>query len=150
MAIAFEEIAAGVVETAVGPWALVLGAGAIAVAFAAGSARPISRMVTTGVVAIDSAGRADPRAWLRSVRRSVRGLVDEARAEYEAGRDVPALTPDQAADLVAQSGRARRPRRGAVLLATEMSGETDETDATRRRDTRGRFSPRSPNGTAQA
>src|SRR5689334_18096444 len=103
MALAFEEIAAGVAETAVGPWALVLGAGAIAVAFAASSARPISRMVTTGVLAVDSTRRPDPRAWLRSVRQSVRGLVDEARAEYEAERDAPALTPDRAADVVAQS-----------------------------------------------
>ncbi len=150
MAIALEEITAGVVEGAVGPWALLLGAGAVAVAFAAGSARPVSRMVTAGVVAVDASGRVDPRQWLRSFRSGVRGLVDEARAEYEAGRHRRSSTPDLAADIMADAARSGQSSAGGLLLATDAPTGTDDPDPARRRDARGRFSSRSPNGPAQA
>ena len=148
MAMALEEIAAGVVESAVGPWALVVGAGAVAVAFAARSTRPLSRVMTTGVVTADASGRIDPRQWLRSIRQGVRGLVDEARAEYEAGRHRPVLTAETAAEIVAGKARSARPNGGAVLIATEPSDQPAVLDAGRRRDARGRFVPRSPNGAA--
>jgi hypothetical protein len=150
MAIALEEIAAGVVESAVGPWALLFGAGAVAVAFAAGSTRPLSRMVTASVIAVDASGRVDPRQWFRSLRGGVRSLVNEAWAEYEAGRRRPGLSPDGAADIVADAAPSSWPAGGGLLLATEASFDSDVADSAKRRDARGRFVPRSPNGAAQA
>jgi hypothetical protein len=149
MAIALEEIAGGVVESAVGPWALVLGAGAVALAFAAGSVRPLSRMVAAGVVAADASGLVDPRQWLRSFRRGVRGLVDEARAEYEARRHASSSTPDLAADVLSEAARLARSS-GGLLLATGVPADAEDQESGRRRDARGRFTSRSPNGTALA
>jgi hypothetical protein len=147
MAMALEELATGVVESAVGPWALVLAAGAVAVACATRSARPVNRMLTGGVVAADASGRVNPRQWLRSIRQGVRNLVDEARSEYEAGQLQPPVTAELAADRIADAAQARS---GQVLVADAATSRPAELEASRRRDVRGRFVPRSPNGPARA
>jgi len=152
MAVAFEEIAAGVVDTALGPWALVLSAGAVAVALASRSARPVGRMVSQGVVSAGAANKVDPRHWLTSAGRGMRNLVAEARAEYEAKRKQSPLTVEQAVDVVA---RASRPsvtldRRVLVTAAPDAGAGVDHEEIARRRDSRGRFVRQSPNGTAPA
>ena len=101
MAISLEELAVGALEGTVGPWTLAIGAGAIAVALAAGSARPLRRMSATGAFVVGRTGQvnlAGLTGWIGGVRRSWQGLVAEARAEYEAGRrDVSAPMSGQRA-----------------------------------------------------
>lgn len=141
MVVALEELTAGVLESSAGPWALALGAGALAVALAVGSARPLGRIAARGVATAEWAGSLCPEAvqpgrWLRSAAGSWRALVDEARAEYEASQ---AQTPDAAADRVERAARRASARGGPrhAALATP-----------RRRDERGRFVPGSQNGTS--
>jgi hypothetical protein len=150
MAIALEEIAAGVVDSTVGPWAFALGAGAVAVAFATGSTRPLSRMMAGSVVAADAAGKITPRQWLVSLGREVRRLVDEARAEYEADRHPLLPTPQTAAGIVVGASRRSMSESEHALTVTDAGTSLSDLDAGHRRDTRGRFSRRSPNGTGSA
>ena len=60
MAISLEELTAVALEGSVGPLTLAVGAGALAVALAAGSARPLRRMASTSVVAAGRTGRLKP------------------------------------------------------------------------------------------
>ncbi|HET6196022.1 MAG TPA: hypothetical protein VFE12_09715 [Acetobacteraceae bacterium] len=156
MAMALEDVAAGVVDSALGPWALVVGAGAFAVAFATRPARPVSRIVTGGVVAMDATGRISPRRWMAALRQGLNNLVDEARREYEAERQRPPLTPELAADVVAAAAPAPATNGERVLVASEAAATSADAAAdaqaevNRKRDARGRFIRRSPNGTATA
>ena len=52
MAISLEELTAAALEGSVGPLTLAVGAGALAVALAAGSTRPLRRIASTSVLAV--------------------------------------------------------------------------------------------------
>ncbi len=148
MAISLEELAVGALEGSVGPWTLAVGASALAVALAAGSARPLRRIAATTVHAAERNGQIRLADWYGAARRGWHGLVAEARAEYEAGRRpgtilvTAAPTPDPVVPLTTVSG--------TVLMTTEPRDEaaTHDADAGPHvRDRRGRFVRRSVNGT---
>ncbi|MFN8635848.1 MAG: hypothetical protein U0893_18520 [Chloroflexota bacterium] len=161
MAISLEELAAATLEGSVGPWTLAVGATALAVALAAGSTRPLRRVAaTTSVAAVQQAaakrvGTLNPTSWLGAARRSWLRLVDEARTEYEAGRQ--GSTAVTSAIVVASaSGVAQEP--GTVMIVTAESdavpsdvlvtdADADEHAESPTRDRRGRFVRRATNGT---
>jgi hypothetical protein len=145
MAISLEELTVGLAEGMVGSLAFALGAGAVAVALAA---RPVGRIVTTGVSSLDSEVAGRPRRWIGSLGRGWRDLIDEARAEYEADRRSGSSSDPEAVIVnrtVDGSTAAVQAARG------EASHESVEAaEVTRKRDARGRFQRRSPNGAAPA
>ena len=111
MAISLEELALGALEGSAGPWTLAVGAGALAVALAAGSTRPVRRMAATGAFVAQRRGQLNLAGWLGSARRGWLALVAEARAEYEAGRQ-------QAADT---APAARRPADQPEVMPTPVA-----------------------------
>jgi hypothetical protein len=157
MAISIEELAAGALDASVGPWTLAVGASALAVALAAGSARPIQRIAATSVVSVERLGQASLTGWLGAARRGWTSLVDEARAEYEAGRQ-PSVRPEASAMVVA-SASGVVPERGRIVVPEASANDApavsakhivtpphDESAASRKRDRRGRFVRRATNG----
>jgi hypothetical protein len=171
MAISLEELALGALEGSAGPWTLAVGAGALAVALAAGSARPVRRMAATGAFVAQRRGQLNLAGWLGTARQRWLALVAEARAEYEAGRQQPAgdaapptRTPDDQADTDSTpdtSGRvfviepapaAPEPLASApagpepvVLTPPTTAPTSDDTPPPARRDQRGRFVRRAAN-----
>jgi hypothetical protein len=156
MAISLEELAAGALEGSLGPWSLAVGAGALAVALAAGSVRPIQRMTATSVVAAERAGRLRVTDWLGVARREWAGLVDEARAEYDAARghvesvDTTSIAVASASGYVPEPGSIVVPATPATDALTEAQPLVlppfDDHAASRVRDQRGRFVRRGTNG----
>ena len=170
MAISLEELALGALEGSAGPWTLAVGAGALAVALAAGSARPVRRMAATGAIVAQRRGQLNVNlnlaGWLGSARQSWLALVAEARAEYEAGRQQaadtapparrpsgpPEVTPAPvaaAAVPVVESPAmpAVEPPATPELAATPtvLAPVSDGTSPAAKRDQRGRFVRRSAN-----
>jgi hypothetical protein len=163
MAISLEELAAGALDGSVGPLTLAVGASALAVVLAAGSARPLRRMAATSALAAGRAGRAGQvrqvrqvslTGWLGATRRRWRGMVDEARAEYEAGRRrgpaggetaVPPLVVASASGAVSEPGQVVVPSPGDA--PGEAPGRAGRSAGSRTRDQRGRFVRQATNGT---
>ena len=155
MAISLEELALGALEGSAGPWTLAVGAGALAVALAAGSARPVRRMASTGALAgafgSQRTGQLNLTGWIGSARQSWRDLVAEARAEYEASRRSPAAAAAapivlQAADPPAPVATVETPV-SPVANTPVTSPEPAVTSESGRskRDQRGRFVRRATN-----
>jgi hypothetical protein len=147
MAISLDELAAVALEGSVGPLTLAVGAGALAVALAAGATRPIRRMTATSVLAAGRAVQLSPIGWLGAARRGWTSLVDEARTEYQASR-APVSSAVSESVVVANATGAV-PEAGSVIVlpgstATEVS--LDHDDPQRTRDQRGRFVRRATNG----
>ena len=148
MAIAFEELTAVALEGSVGPLTLAVGAGALAVALAAGSTRPLRRMASTSVVAAGRNAQLNPRGWIDAARRNWSSLVEEARAEYEAGRAPASVV--SAPPVVVATATGAVPEAGSVIVVPGAEGVPaslalpDETNRTR--DQRGRFVRRATNG----
>ncbi|MGE3913518.1 MAG: hypothetical protein AB7K36_29475 [Chloroflexota bacterium] len=145
MAISLEELAAGALEGSVGPWTLAIGAGALAVALAAGSGKPLRRMSSTGAFAAGRTGQLNLTGlsgWIGSQRQNWQALVAEARAEYEAERQA-ALTevdPEQhAPEAAALNATAAGPAEAspADMPAADATAQ-DHADGPGR-DRRGRF-----------
>lgn len=116
MAIALEEVAAGMAEGSVGPLAVALGAGAVAILVASRLARPATKAAIAGGMSAAESGRAFAAArtgWLDSVRDRWRGLVAEARDEYEAGRPTGSAngSAPPRASAPRRAGGTSRPRR---------------------------------------
>ena len=144
MAIALEELALGALEASAGPWTLAVGAGALAVALAAGSVRPFRRMATTGAFAAQRTGQLSLRGWIGSVRQNWLDLVDEARTEYDAARQSDVA----AAPIVLQAVDRAEPVAAPVTVAdapvTRATAPppmpaVDNGASTGKRDQRGRF-----------
>ena len=169
MAIPLEELTAVALEGSVGPVTLAVGASALAVALAAGSTRPLRRMVATSVVAAERSGQIGVRDWLDAVKHGWLGLVEEARAEYEAGRRATtpvASAPIASPPIVATTSgfvppagttmaRAASAQVSAVVESAMPIDERESADAAgtpddplvvRTRDRRGRFIRRATNG----
>jgi hypothetical protein len=147
MAISVEELAAVAFEGSVGPLTLAVGAGALAVALAAGSTRPLRRMASTSVVAAGRNAHLDPRGWVDAARRHWSSLVEEARAEYEAGRAPAAIVT--APSVVVATATGAVPEAGRVIVPGADNGSGTlvlPEDASRTRDRRGRFVRRATNG----
>jgi len=148
MATSFEELTAVALEGSVGPLTLAVGAGALAVALAAGSTRPLRRMASTSVVAAGRNAQLNPKGWIEAARRHWSSLVEEARAEYEAGR-LPAtaiVTPS----IVVATETGAVPAAGSVIVVPGAAGVpaslAPTEEASRTRDQRGRFVRRATNG----
>ena len=155
MAISLEELALGALEGSAGPWTLAVGAGALAVALAAGSARPVRRMASTGAFSgartgafgAQRTGQLNLTGWIGSARQSWLDLVAEARAEYEASRHTPTRAEAAAAPLVLREADRAVP--GAMVDApaapvTDTAVTSPEPAVTSqpgpsKRDQRGRF-----------
>lgn len=130
MAISLEELALGALEGGAGPWTLAVGAGALAVALAAGSSRPLRRMATTGAVASVVTGAATAQratrrramsgigGWLGGWRQGWRDLVAEARSEYEAGRSPSTRALADPPIILKPEDRAEPPLAGASEAPT--------------------------------
>jgi hypothetical protein len=157
MAISLEELAVGALEGSVGPWSLAVGASALAVALAAGSMRPLQRIAATSVVAADRAGRFSLKRWIGAARRGWAELVDEARAEYEAGRRPGVDRETKTVVVASASGFVSETDRIVVPATVVEGGQTvgvqplevpprDQDAASRTRDQRGRFVRRRTNG----
>ena len=148
MAISIEELALSLGEGAVGPLAVALGAGAVVVALASRTTQPVRRVLTNGVATLRRRDPISPRRWIDSLGRGWRDLVDEARAEYEADRrDAPV----NGRRVATTRRRARtRTRVPAVAVRNGAAESSGTVDGPRKRDARGRFQRRSPNGAAQA
>ena len=147
MAISLDELAAAALEGSIGPLSLAIGAGAVAVALAAGSTRPIRRIAATSAVAAGRTGQLNPIGWLRAVQRGWASLVDEARAEYQASR-APASGPVAESVVVANAAGAV-PEAGTVIIVPDFAAgraSVDQEDKQRIRDQRGRFVRRATNG----
>ena len=148
MAISLEELTAVALEGSVGPLTLAVGAGALAVALAASSTRPLRRMASTSMVAVGQNAQLNPKGWIEAARRRWTSLVEEARAEYEAGR-APAPTVTAPSVVVATTTGAV-PKAGSVIVVPGAEGVPASlalTDDIRRtRDQRGRFVRRATNG----
>jgi hypothetical protein len=152
----------GALEGSAGPCTLVVGAGALAVALAAGSARPVRRMAATGAFVAQRTGQLNLTGWIGNVRQSWLDLVAEARAEYDASRSlgvsvavVSAPIELQAADRAAPAATVDAPPVATVpgvvdapvavdappadlsVQSTEPAAEVQP--ATSKRDQRGRF-----------
>lgn len=142
MAISLEELTAIALEGSVGPLTLAVGAGALAVALAAGSTRPLRRMASTSMAAVGQNAQLNPKGWIEAARRRWASLVEEARAEYEAGR--------APASIVVASATGAVPERGGIIVVPGAEGVPASlalTDDIRRtRDQRGRFVRRATNG----
>lgn len=161
MAISLEELAAATLEGSVGPWTLAVGATALAVALAAGSTKPLRRVATTGSVvamqraAVTRATSVKPGNWLDAVRQGWLRLVDEARTEYEAGRQGgQAVT--SAVVVASATGAVREPATMVIVAAPDAAAAdvavvgdagADEHAENPTRDQRGRFVRRATNGT---
>ena len=147
MAISLEELTAAALEGSVGPVSLAVGASAIAVALAAGSMRPLRRIAATSVLAAERAGQFSLTGWLGTAKRRWFDLVDEARAEYEAGR-----LPSEglaASPIVVTTAARVVPETGTVIVVPalrEAPASFDFEAANRTRDQRGRFVRRATNG----
>jgi hypothetical protein len=147
MAISLEELALGALEGSAGPWTLAVGAGALAVALAAGSVRPVRRMASTGAFVVQRNGQLNVAGWIGSARQSWRDLVAEARAEYESERQTASEAEPlvrRAADFsvpfatstpVKEEAAASAPDPAAATPEPDADGESDSVP----RDRRGRF-----------
>jgi len=148
MAISLEELTAVALEGSVGPLTLAVGAGALAVALAAGSTRPLRRMASTSVVAAGRNGQLNPITWLDAARRHWTSLVDEARTEYQASR--APMPMDRASSIVVATATGVVPEAGSVIIMPETAHVPTPLvlpeDGTRIRDPRGRFIRRATNG----
>lgn len=147
MAISLDELAAVALEGSFGPLTLAVGAGALAVALAAGSTRPIRRIAATSVAAAGRAGQLSPIGWLGAARRGWTGLVDEARAEYQASR--AATSGTVAESIVVANAAGAVSESGSLIVVPESAAvpaSLDPQDAQRIRDQRGRFVRRATNG----
>ena len=147
MAISLEELTAVALEGSVGPLTLAVGAGALAVALAAGSTRPLRRIGATSVLAAGRAGQLNPIGWIEVVRRQWSSLVDEARAEYEASR-APASSAG-APSIVIATATGAVPEAGSVIVvpgAVDGPVSLEVPEGSRTRDPRGRFVRRATNG----
>lgn len=147
MAISLEELALGALEGSAGPWTLAVGAGALAVALAAGSVRPVRRMASTGAFVAQRSGQLNLAGWIGSARQSWRDLVAEARAEYESER-LSAVEAEplkrRAADLPEPSVTSTPLTEESTVSAPEPAASTPEPNANGEsgsvtRDRRGRF-----------
>ncbi|HZO29859.1 MAG TPA: hypothetical protein VFH48_28125 [Chloroflexota bacterium] len=147
MAISLEELTAVALEGSVGPLTLAVGAGALAVALAAGSTRPLRRIASTSIVTAGRTGQINPVAWIEAAKRHWVSLVEEARAEYVASRELAAgpvtssVVIANATGAVSEAGAIVVPgadRAPATLVLPEESSRT--------RDQRGRFIRRATNG----
>lgn len=159
MAISLEELALGALEGSAGPWTLAVGAGALAVALAAGSARPVRRMASTGVFVSQRRGQVNLAAWLGSARQRWLDLVAEARAEYEAGRrpaagaaplTLPAEAPVQPVAVQPVVSPAVVSASPAVEpVSAAPAADHEAAPPASKRDQRGRFvrRPANSNGT---
>ena len=120
MAISLEELTAVAPEGSVGPLTLVVAAG--------------------------RSGQRSPVGWIVAARRRRSSLVEEARAEYEAGR-APASAAT-APSIVLATGAV--PEAGSVIVvpgAEHVSGSPALPEETGRTgDRRGRFVRRATNG----
>lgn len=145
MAISLEELTVGLAEGMVGSLAFALGAGAVAVALAA---RPVGRIVTNGVSSFDSEVAGRPRRWIGSLGRGWRDLIDEARTEYEADRRSGSSSHPEAAIVNHTVDGSTTAVHAAGAGGPHEPGEAAEV--ARKRDARGRFQRRSPNGAAPA
>lgn len=153
MAVSLDELTAGVLESSLGPWAVVVGAGTLAVALGLRTSRPPERMTTCGLLAVGRAEHLRPRRWLDRLTAGWRALVAEARAEYLAERAAPATAvrqttagPVGGAPPTAVAG-ASLPDAPSPLVTAIPRATAVPDSASRRRDERGRFIPRSTNGT---
>jgi hypothetical protein len=147
MAISLDELAAVALEGSVGPLTLAVGAGALAVALAAGSTRPIRRMAATSVLAAGRAVQLTPTDWLGAARRGWTSLVDEARTEYQASR--ASASGAVAESIVVANAAGAVPEAGSVIVIPGSTGTAtafDHEDSQRTRDQRGRFVRRATNG----
>ena len=146
MAISLDELAAVALDGTVGPITLAVGASALAVALAAGTARPLGRIAATSVLAVERIGQLRPLGVVGAVRRGWTSLVAEARAEYEASRrprDAVVAPPV----VLAAADRADRTSDSMVVSESPHGSPADEGHAAGRvRDGRGRFVRRSKNG----
>lgn len=144
MAISLEELALGALEGSAGPWTLAVGAGALAVALAAGSARPVRRMAATSAFVAQRTGQLSLAGWIGNARQSWRNLVAEARAEYDASRSLGV-----SAAVVSAPVQLRAADRAVPVAAVDTSpvdvsvqataSEAEPELATQKRDQRGRF-----------
>jgi hypothetical protein len=149
MAISLEELALGALEGGAGPWTLAMGAGALAVALAAGSARPVRRMASTGAFVAQRTGQLSLTGWISSARQGWLDLVAEARAEYEAGRqtDTADAAPialqavDRATPVATVDAPPAAISTNVAVISTEPANEAEPP--TGKRDQRGRFVRRS-------
>jgi hypothetical protein len=147
MAISLEELTTVALEGSVGPLTLAVGAGALAVALAASSTRPLRRIGATSVLAAGRAGHLNPIGWIEVVRRQWSSLVDEARAEYEASR-APASSAG-APSIVVATATGAVPEAGSVIVvpgAIDGPVSLEVPEGSRTRDPRGRFVRRATNG----
>ena len=147
MAISLDELAAVALEGSVGPLTLAVGAGALAVALAAGSTRPLRRMTATSVLAAGRTVQFSPIGWFGAARRGWTSLVDEARTEYQAS-----CAPTSGAvseSVVVANAAGVVPETGSTILVPETAAAVtslDLEDPQRTRDQRGRFVRRATNG----
>ena len=148
MAISLDELAAVALEGSVGPLTLAVGAGALAVALAAGSTRPLRRIASTSVVAAGRNGQLNLIGWIDVARRRWFSLVEEARAEYESSR--ASVSTDRASSIVVATATGAVPEAGSVIVvpgADELPPVLALPEGTgRTRDQRGRFIRRATNG----
>jgi lysozyme family protein len=121
MAMSLEELTAGVVESVGAPWAVALGAGAVAMWLVRRAGR-----VPDGRVDGVAKQTVAQSSWLDSLRRGWHSLVDEARSEYEATRSGTPVSV-----TAVRPGARKAPRRAAGAAAA------------RTRDRSGRFTARS-------
>ena len=158
MAISLEELTAAALEGSVGPLTLAVGAGALAVALAAGSTRPLRRIASTSVLAVGRTGQLNPVGWVGAAKRHWSSLVDEARAEYEASHaprpiivsPTGATPTDPPPTVLVASSTGAVSEAGSVVVVPEsenISASLDRpAEANRIRDQRGRFIRRATNG----
>lgn len=147
MPVALDELAAVALDGAVGPLTLAVGAGALAVALAAGSTRPLRRMASASLVTAGRTGQLNPIGWIGAARRQWLSLVEEARTEYEASRAAAASLVTSS--VVAASATGAVPEAGTVVVpGTDRAPATLvlPEESSRIRDQRGRFVRRATNG----
>lgn len=144
MAISLEELALGALEGSAGPWTLAVGAGALAVALAAGSARPVRRMAATSAFVAQRTGQVSLTGWIGSARQSWRDLVAEARAEYDASRGLGVSAAVIGAPVELQAADRAVPVATVDARPVDVSAPPARSAAaidpsTAKRDQRGRF-----------
>ena len=147
MAISLDELATVAFEGSVGPLTLAVGAGALAIALAAGSTRPLRRIAATSVLAAGRTRQLRPLGWFGAACRGWTSLVDEARAEYQASR-APTFG-GVAAPVVVANAAGAVPETGSVIVvpgSADAAVALEHPDTNRIRDQRGRFVRRATNG----